>query len=841
MKYRAPPKTQRGIALFALLVIAMLAGGYAFYRSANLGSSPNKERDTVLLRLVQAKEALIAYAVNDATRPGRLLCPDIVGDGVSPLLTRDDCTSYGGWLPWKTLDLAENSDSQGQKFRYFLSPSFGGQSSTVKLNSDTLTSLRLDVPAGSISNDIAAVIIAQRGELDPANDDGDNYFYNGSPDDAANNDIVVAITRQELMAAVEQRIANELRSCLEQHANSADNPQHTYPWPAPLSNAIFKGATKSLFGMVPDTQAGNLEAAQKESIIKLTMLQNSLNSGLTAEDQLTAAKTIQAEAAYARALFDRQYLLAVDLSNTGQTVNSAFKTLSDSIRNANAAQIGTLPTAIESAAPSLTAFIDSLKNNGFDLFLMEMEAHNPKMKSLIDSAEASASAAAVTALIAPINLFRLHLLQNSGSPNEEINALIVKARTAASDAYVAVDVHKDAPNDAQLMQAAINKANDLVKANQDIVKEVLASRLNLDPSEISFQADSLKTATQVAIAGSFSPQALAALDSTLGSAQTQVASLTGGLAPRNAALASSQSLESARSAVKAGDNPALIQLKAEEAAAKLNILAIAMANNGDNIALESLKAFAAALNNAQKSPPNTLGAWDTLNKLQVSAVSDWSDLAVDQAADLARKARKGITSQEDSKTSAYTGARKLLDSLDGENGSLALLEKYIKTSDSTDARKAQDALTNSQSLLANLLLLAASLDSTLEAGMAEAATPTIWHGSACQFLKPPTGSSSWWTANEWKNLFFYQISDRVRPSVGQLTVNGSGNYRTVTIAAGKALTENDRVARKSANRRAENYLDGKNADISRDGDAQSPSPRLFVEPVSPTFNDHLAY
>jgi hypothetical protein len=209
----------------------------------------------LLLQLTQAKEALIAYAVIDDKKPGRLPCPDRLGNGIPPLLARDDCEEYGGWLPWKTLDLTDAGDSYGSNFRYHLSPLFGGDKTTPALNSDTPTSLHLDTPSTAPGNDIAAIIIATRGSLDPRNADGDDYFYNGSSDSPDDNDLIIAVTRQELMAAVEQRIANALRTCLEQHAKSPDNLQQTYPWPAPLSNTTFKGATQSLFGMLPDTQA----------------------------------------------------------------------------------------------------------------------------------------------------------------------------------------------------------------------------------------------------------------------------------------------------------------------------------------------------------------------------------------------------------------------------------------------------------------------------------------------------------------------------------------------------------------------------------------------------------
>jgi hypothetical protein len=150
---------------------------------------------------------------------------------------------------------------------------------------------------------------------------------------------------------------------------------------------------------------------------------------------------------------------------------------------------------------------------------------------------------------------------------------------------------------------------------------------------------------------------------------------------------------------------------------------------------------------------------------------------------------------------------------------------------------AQNALANTLANLNDLLNLAASLDNKLETGIGEAAVPPSWYGQACQFLKPPTGGQTWWSTHGWKKLFFYQISDRVRPPTGLLSINGSGNFRAVAIAAGKTLpaTQNRAV------RDVRNYLEKINADNSRNGDAQAPSTRFVSEPSSATFNDRLAY
>jgi hypothetical protein len=137
----------------------------------------------------------------------------------------------------------------------------------------------------------------------------------------------------------------------------------------------------------------------------------------------------------------------------------------------------------------------------------------------------------------------------------------------------------------------------------------------------------------------------------------------------------------------------------------------------------------------------------------------------------------------------------------------------------------------------------------LDSSSAEA-FPTLWFGSACAFLQPPSGSTSWWTANNWANTNFYQISSRVHssfnpitkffdsatPCSGKLQVNGSGTHCVVALSAGRAIGAQNRTTRTSAN-----FLEGINADASRDGDAKTPVSIFSNAPVSGTFNDRLAY
>lgn len=844
MKHHALPSAQRGVALLALLVMLLLAGGYVFYRSSNLGGHQNQERDAVLQRLAQAKEAVIAYAVNDATRPGRLLCPDQIGDGNSPKFTQDDCPSYGGWLPWSTLNLTENSDAQGGKFRYFLSPAFGGQSANVILNSETATTLRLDVPVGNSSNDIAAVIIATRGAPDARNTDGDDYFFNhdrsnelSQPDD---NDIVIAITRQELMAAVEQRIANELRTCLDQHSNSADNVQKTYPWPAPLSNSIFKGVEDSLFGMVPDTQPGNPDVALKDTIAKLTLSKNSLIFPSTVAEATTQAanlQQLQQVAAYARLLLDRLYTVALALNISAVDASLQFNALDSTLANATVNKTtftplaGTLPGAIASALPGLATFQEALGNSGFDIFLTELQAQNADLAAALGLASAAPTASNLNKVLTTVNELNNRLLNFASTPNPDIEARINTAFTASSAAALSLNAAKKTLDPSAIAQAMVS-TQALYNGNQSLATTILSIQ------DVAFRSEDI-TSQQEMLAASDTAATRAQLSTVLNTAKTLVNSLNAGTTLMSTSRATSLvALDNALSATASVDSTATaIQASATQATLALNKLAQTL---NDNAAFESLKTLGQSLTSATLQAPANVTAARAL-RTPVKAVIYWSDTAAYHADKIATQARRGIINgvptQEDSDSSAYTAASRLLNSLDGETGSMARLEKYLANPSDSLLADANSALATTQGLLNAALTAAQQLDTTLNSSMAAAAVPALWYGKACDLLAPATGSSKkWWVANAWKYLFFYQISNHVRPAEGDLTilndplVNGARpKYRVVAIAAGKRGWSNasapcdwkfqDRAATPKS---TANYLENGNNDPSRDGDANDP-------------------
>jgi len=844
---------QSGIALIALLVLLIMAGAYAFYRSANISFGSTQQDAKLTLALARAKEALIAYAVIDDKRPGRMLCPDMIGDGVSPTLSRDDCDGwvsggpdvYSGWLPWKTLDLVEPSDDHGTKFWYATSRFFGGDRSTPALNSDTLTSLHVDVPSGSPSNDVVAVIIATRGPLDTRNADGDEYYFSGTSKTSEDNDVIAVITRQELMAAVEKRVANEVKACLEQHVTSAENTSRTYPWPAPLSNSIFKGTAQSLFGMIPATQpGGNPDVDLKKSIDNLTAAQNTLTTAWANADFATAQQalaTINEIAAYARAQIDRLFIVAEALYKSTKkektvagvtTLVSIFSDLGDTPDN----------VAIAAERPLLATFQGALADSGIDVFLAELTDQNQVLAQKINDAVVTPSNTGFGALQTQINnIFRRKIYAYSFTPNPDISQAISAANVIAIDAVSKAAVAKNLSNyttepNITLANQAISRANDLINANTAIYNTILASRINVDTSEIRFLAQRLGI---LLAAYSAAPDA--------NSLNTLAVALDGAIQSVNAISTGSTTVLAAKAAAVGALNATLppntntVVNLTGVAITRTDYLATAIENNGDNVLLETLKIADSRLAQAIS------GSLDAATlKNTVDGVDYWATQTATYANDIARKARKrvNIATVSDSATSAYTRSGQLLASLDGSTGSIALLNDYIQApGDISKATKAQAAVTATQTALSNTIGSASTLETILESGTAQAATVTRWYGDACAFLQPASGTPSWWTANNWKNTTFYQISDRVRPTIGKLKVNGTGAYPVVVISAGRALTLPPPInLQQRSIRETKHYLEGLNQDPSRElNDAKTPVFVFSNAPVSNTFNDRLAY
>lgn len=870
---RQPPSAgrQSGVALILFLVALILAGSYAFYRSSNIGSGRIEQDAKLAATLARAKEALIARAVTDANRPGSLPCPDLVtnnvglanvpGDGKADMFTMTQCPSNVGWLPWVTLDLPELTDDTGTRLWYVLTPELRDDDSAQPINSDRALTLRVD---GTADN-VAALVIAARAPLgsqarpsnnpvdylDGENGNGDDGIYVSGPPSASFNDMVVAITRQELMAAVEKRVANEVKACLEEHAASALNTAHTYPWPAPLANTTFRGTAGSLFGQVAATQPGaGPENLLKQSSTALSDAKNALASASTAADQMAALVVVNKAATYALTLYDKLYGVAAALATVAATVATSFSTLDTHIDTAaalngiNLSELTALRNEAVTGKTSLASLQLALNDSGIDPFPGEIETQNLALQQRISAVTTTPTVATLTALQSQVATMKT-LYLSSTTPNPDIAAALAAALGTANAAAAAVAGAVIAPADTALVNAALAAAQTLVSSSSSLRNTIAASRVNLHASEISVRAvtvDGMLTAYN----GNPGTTTAAALVTAMGDLQATTTALNTASSPVVAARGTTlAALNDAISAASAGSDQALIAASAGDVITAANALAAAIAGNGDNVARESIAEAATryllaqgALADPFVTTRTRAGRVPYVRALQDPAedIAYWAQITARIAIDISTQARKAPNASGDNTASAYYAADQLTSGIAGASGTQALLQDYIDApGNAAKQSAATTALNATASQLDTLLASAGTLDAVLDSGSAEA-FPTLWYGTTCAFLQPASGSSSWWTANNWTNTTFYQISDRVRAASGKLQVGGSGTYRVVAASAGRALGAQNRATRTTAN-----FLEGSNADASRDGNAQTPVPGFANAPLSGTFNDRLGY
>jgi hypothetical protein len=256
------------------LVIGFAAAYYALFRSPNVAI----ERDKITTAaLAQVKTALIGWSAARTpstsalippglnARPGDLPCPDTDNTGTDS----GSCVAGAiGRVPWRSLGIPEPKDSAGETLWYAVAGPFRNNNmSSAPITSDTLGNLTvyLGSSATTLTSQAIAVIFApgmafgaqDRGctvgtnctaagqcttspasltpKCDPTNyleaTGGGNNAQTGGPYIQAQpsdtfNDRVLAITNADLMPAVEQRVAREMISYLNQYRATTG----VYPW-----------------------------------------------------------------------------------------------------------------------------------------------------------------------------------------------------------------------------------------------------------------------------------------------------------------------------------------------------------------------------------------------------------------------------------------------------------------------------------------------------------------------------------------------------------------------------------------------------------------------------------
>lgn len=268
---------QRGAVLLALILVVTAALA-AILLGRPQGSTLAARRAQTAATLNEAKQALLAYAINYPERhdgngtPGLLPCPDLGGNGTAAA----NCSRAGGTtlgrFPWRTVRARELHGTHGEHLWYAVAD---GYRTPLKapLNSDT----EGDLTANG-ADDIVAVILAPGAPVDgqdrvtaprdPLNFlEGDNaagvHFRSHGGSGAIGgqmNDLVVAIRRNELMALVETRVLGDAARVLADYREA----HGAYPWLSPFDDPAlspFRGEPGTRRGHLPFHWSGDLPGA----------------------------------------------------------------------------------------------------------------------------------------------------------------------------------------------------------------------------------------------------------------------------------------------------------------------------------------------------------------------------------------------------------------------------------------------------------------------------------------------------------------------------------------------------------------------------------------------------
>ena len=259
--------------------------------------------------LEEAKSALITFAAMDSdltgsSRPGDLPCPDRNNDGTAETScgssTGSNQSQRLGRLPWQTLKTGDLRDYSGERLWYAVSNNFKNNTRRYPLNSDTEGTITVRDYQGNVmfdgsatpSSGVVAVIIApgppikrqdglqQQRTGDTVNDprhyldtilvednadfdeisNKSNGFFNGpvfdpnDPNQEIANDRLIYISQQDIMQAIEGRVAVEVLSCMKNYAAMPENGGR-YPWAADLtasSAGDYSDQAGLTVGRIPD-------------------------------------------------------------------------------------------------------------------------------------------------------------------------------------------------------------------------------------------------------------------------------------------------------------------------------------------------------------------------------------------------------------------------------------------------------------------------------------------------------------------------------------------------------------------------------------------------------------
>ncbi|MDP3742862.1 MAG: hypothetical protein Q8Q76_00770 [Methylotenera sp.] len=301
------------MVLILLVFIIALASTALLLKSYNPVSLRVQQAKKTEQSLASAKQALLAYAAKPITappsstaltcndncpRPGDMPCPDMDNYGEAAA----SCSANQiGRLPWKTLGTDDLRDGAGERLWYSVSEQYKNNPRLLPLNSDSKGTISLRDSQGNLLYDatgttgLAAVVMAPgevltRGDglvqsRTAANQNSANHyldivygednasltegstdgFISGMVNNAGQkllNDVVLPITRDEVIAVMEPRVLEEVAQAMRYYYSV----KSYYPDPASITdttcltivtilndatNAKCTTSTANSFGRIP--------------------------------------------------------------------------------------------------------------------------------------------------------------------------------------------------------------------------------------------------------------------------------------------------------------------------------------------------------------------------------------------------------------------------------------------------------------------------------------------------------------------------------------------------------------------------------------------------------------
>ena len=239
-------RSQRGQAMLLTVLLVGVGVSAIIFNFVTPGRDQARRDATTSAAMADAKAALIGFAAANQTRPGLLPCPDTNNDGLAEAYVADECPSYTGRLPWRTLGLPDLRDGAGERLWYAVTRDFARNqtgcipASSCALNPDTPGQFTI---TGSFSAAGVIALVFSPGEvlgtqdrsaanidtithyLDGDNNNGDNTFTTALPGTAF-NDRILTITNDNLFQVVNIRVAKQAIAAIATYV--AANKKYPY-------------------------------------------------------------------------------------------------------------------------------------------------------------------------------------------------------------------------------------------------------------------------------------------------------------------------------------------------------------------------------------------------------------------------------------------------------------------------------------------------------------------------------------------------------------------------------------------------------------------------------------